>query len=479
MLVARASRHVTIQRSVQVRNPGVPIFLKQVLSAPTNTEPLRSAGLRAIAPRLRVISPRRLPALACLLGAWALLLLLACAVRPAARAWALRAGGLGVLWAPPVTMLTGALQPSAPVEYATIALTCLALGALTDRLAPWPRAPLAPALVTLAAITIDALAGTQLLIRALLGPDPALGVRFYGIGNALKSGLAVLVFAAVAAALYPTARDSAPDHDSAPDPDPVADRDLAATIPNLSERSRAALAMAGAGTLLAVVEGSARIGAGVGGVILVAAGTAVATVLLLPGALTRRRVLAILAAPVAGLVLLAALDLLTAHGQGHYTRSVLHARSASALGEEIADRYTAAWHELGHAAMPFVTALALLAAALGVHRRERLLRPIGGDPAWRAALAGGLTAGVVGALVEDSGPVLLVVAVLALACVLAYLHGRPATQPASRHAEFAQSSSRKGFSTRTEPITWPSLRSSVSRRRQPARAAAATTRPSQ
>ena len=31
-------------------------------------------------------------------------------------------------------------------------------------------------------------------------------MRFYGIGNELKSGLAVLVFAAVAAALYPAVR---------------------------------------------------------------------------------------------------------------------------------------------------------------------------------------------------------------------------------------------------------------------------------
>ncbi len=35
--------------------------------------------------------------------------------------------------------------------------------------------------------------------RSLLGPDPALGARFYGIGNELKSGLAVLAFAAVQA----------------------------------------------------------------------------------------------------------------------------------------------------------------------------------------------------------------------------------------------------------------------------------------
>ena len=60
--------------------------------------------------------------------------------------------------------------------------------------------------MAIVALVADALAGTQLLMRSLLGPNPILGARFYGIGNELKSGLAVLVLAAVAAALYPAAR---------------------------------------------------------------------------------------------------------------------------------------------------------------------------------------------------------------------------------------------------------------------------------
>ena len=84
--------------------------------------------------------------------------------------------------------------------------------------------------------------------------------------------------------------------------------------------------------------------------------------------------------------------------------------------------------------MPFATALALLAAALGVRRQERLLAPVANDAGWRAALSGGLAAGVVGALVEDSGPVLLVVAVFALGCVLSYLWGRPAERPSQAPA---------------------------------------------
>src|SRR5205807_2262517 len=85
-----------------------------------------AAALRSRAARLRVVGPRRLKALAFLLCGWALLLL-ACAAGPRAWAvaWAMRAGALGVLWAPAVTLVTAALAPGAAVEYAIIALGCL------------------------------------------------------------------------------------------------------------------------------------------------------------------------------------------------------------------------------------------------------------------------------------------------------------------------------------------------------------------
>ena len=75
--------------------------------------------------------------------------------------------------------------------------------------------------------------------------------------------------------------------------------------------------------------------------------------------------------------------------------------------------------------MPAATAFALLASALALMHQRHLLAPVRGDPVWRAALAGGLAAGIVGALVEDSGPVLFVVAVFALGCALTYLWGTP------------------------------------------------------
>ncbi|HTD57316.1 MAG TPA: hypothetical protein VK672_00330 [Solirubrobacteraceae bacterium] len=391
--------------------------------------PLDGAALRTLKSRLDVLASRRLPAVAWLLAAWALLLAiarlpvpfrvpLAPGERHARRSWALRVGALALLWTPVVALVPAALHPSRTAEFALILALCFALGALTDRFVPWPRAPIAPATAAVLALSVDALAGTQLLIRSLLGPNPEFGARFYGIGNELKSALAVLVFTAVAAALYPAVRSR-----------------------------RTATTMACAGVVLAIVEGSARIGAGVGGVILVSAGTAVATVMLLPGTLNRRRVLLVMAAPVAGLIVLAALDLATAHGGGHFTGSVLDARSTADIRDIVVRRYGAAYDELKNHLMPLATALALVASAIAVRRRDRVLAPVDHDPAWLAALAGGLTAGVIGALTEDSGPVLLVVAVFVLACVLTYLWGKPDLQTID------QATSRKGFSMQTESIS--------------------------
>jgi hypothetical protein len=361
---------------------------------------LDSPALRSLQARLHVVGGRRLKALGCLLGAWALLLLAASFAgptrAPGGRRWAMRVGALAVLWTPIGALIGAAIEPGAALEYTTITLACLTLAALTDALVSWPRAPLVCALVVVAALVADALAGTQLLMRSLLGPNPILGARFYGFGNELKSALAVAVLAGVAGALFPAAR-----------------------------ARRCALAMALAGVALAAVEGAARIGAGVGGVILVSAGFAVAAILLLPGGFSQRRVLLALASPLVALVLLAAIDLATAHGSGHFSGSILHARSAGDLRDVIVRRYGAAWRELGNHAMPFATGLALLYAAAAVRLRERLLAPVGEDPAWLAVLAGGLTAGLVGAFSEDSGPVLFVVAVFTAGCVATYLWGRP------------------------------------------------------
>ena len=75
--------------------------------------------------------------------------------------------------------------------------------------------------------------------------------------------------------------------------------------------------------------------------------------------------------------------------------------------------------------MPFITLIALLGAVYAVRYRERIFAPLAGSPSWRATLIGGLTASVVGALSNDSGPMLLAFGVFVLACATAYIRGDP------------------------------------------------------
>ena len=109
---------------------------------------LDGGALRALQARLRVVGGRRLPALGFLLAAWALLLLSASLAANAgardARRRVLRVGGLAILWTPVAALIGAAIEPSAAIEYATIALACLGLAALTDacvrgRVRHWSR----------------------------------------------------------------------------------------------------------------------------------------------------------------------------------------------------------------------------------------------------------------------------------------------------------------------------------------------------
>ena len=71
---------------------------------------------------------------------------------------------------------------------------------------------------------------------------------------------------------------------------------------------------------------------------------------------------------------------------------------------------------------------AALGIAFALRNRARLYAPLRGR-AWPAALLGGLACGVVGAVSNDSGPVLLTNAVIALAAVTAYVQGCPDLEP--------------------------------------------------
>ncbi len=358
--------------------------------------------------RLNQLGPRRNPALLLVGAGWLALLLAAGAIRGIERSRlpVRRIGGLAILWIPSVILIPAALgNPSREVEYSIIVFGSLGLGWLSDRLMPWPRAPLIPAVVGLGAITVDLALGSHLITRSILGPNPGFGSRFYGVGNELKSGLMVLLLAGVAAALT-----------------------------NQPKSRRNALIVLACGLVLGAVLGSGRLGAGVGAAFIVAGASAVAAMMMLPGRMDAKRIAILVLSPAIGLALLAALDALTAGGQGHLSNSVLSLDSASGFLETVERRSTLAWQQLWREAMPLITLLCLLAAAFAI-RNRRMFEPFAG-PIWPAALVGGLAGGLVGSFTEDSGPLLIVVATVTLAGVCSYLLGRPeaAAEPVGESA---------------------------------------------
>ena len=347
--------------------------------------------------RLDELGPRRTPALTSIAMGWLIILLAAGAIGGAARTKlpVRRLGGLAILWIPTVILIPAALgNPSREAEYFIMAIGCLGLGWLSDRLVPWPRAPLVPAAVGLTAITIDLALGSDLITRTILGPNPGYGSRFYGVGNELKSGIMVLLLAGLAA--YMTGRPKS---------------------------RKAALIVLGAGFVLCVILGSGRLGAGVGAAIIVASATAVAAMMMLPGGITRKRLAILIVSPVLGLIFLGGLDALTAGGQGHLSNSVLSLDSFGSFAEIVERRSTLAWQQLWKGNMPVITLTCLLAAGYAIKNRE-MFKPFAG-PIWPAALVGGLVGGLIGSVTEDSGPLLIVVATVTLAGLCSYLLGRP------------------------------------------------------
>jgi hypothetical protein len=364
-------------------------------------KPIRASGerqpeeLTPFRDRLDQLGPRRTPALAFVFAGWLVLYLAAGAIAGRERISrpVRRIGGLAILWIPSVILVPAALgNPAEGLEYGLIAGLALLLGFISDRLLPWPRATLIPAVVGLTVITVDLALGSHLVTRSVLGPNPGYGSRFYGIGNELKPALMVLLLAGLAAALS----DRPKSH-------------------------RTAGIVIGFGIGLGVILGSGRLGAGVGASIIVASATAVAAIMMLPGQMNWKRGAIIVAAPVIGLVLLAGLDLATAGGQGHFSH-VLSGGGDSFL-DDVRRRSTLAWQQLWKGNMALVTLACLLAAGFAIRNRD-MFKPFDG-PIWPAALIGGLAGGLIGSVTEDSGPLLIVVATIALTGVCSYLLGRP------------------------------------------------------
>jgi hypothetical protein len=358
-------------------------------------ERLSAGELLDLRARYRHVAPRRIRTLEVMLAAWAIALA-ACALAGRART-GLRVGALAFLWVPSVVLVVGVVDPSSTLgEAVLVTVPAFVLAALTDRLVPWPRAPLVPAAITLGVYLVDLATGSNLLTLSMLGPNPRAGARFYGVGNELEPALPILLFVGLAALMTG------------------------------QERSRRAAATFGlAGLALSLAIGSGLVGADVGGVITGSVGAAVAALLMLPGRVSVRLAAAVFVLlPAVAVATLALLDLVTG-AQSHFARNVLTGHGDASFWDTVQRRYHFAWNSLIRGRMPYVVGLAALTVGAALVYRDRLYARLPGA-AWRAALAGGLAGGVAGALTNDSGPLLFIVAVFVLGVMTVYMLGGPA-----------------------------------------------------
>jgi hypothetical protein len=345
--------------------------------------------------RLDVILGRRGAALRTFGAA---LLLMAVGLWSARRRAGLRAAAriafLAVLWLPGVALVTAAVAPSRLAEVLALSLGSIALGAITDRLLPWPLAPALPAAVVFGAHAVDLARGSPLIGASLAGPNPKGGARFFGIGNELEAILSLEVLLGLGAALTLLPRKHVPR-------------------------------MFALGCLIAAgVIGSGRLGADVGGVITLGAGAAGAVLASLGGQLTRRRLALAALVPVAAVLALVALDLATSGG-AHLTRTVVHGNGPGEILDIIQRRFTISFNGLKNIPVAIVCAIGIVASVIAVRRRDRLYAPLRDHPAFMAGIWGSFSATVVGALSNDSGPVIFALGFLGLLFATGYVWGMP------------------------------------------------------
>ena len=292
---------------------------------------------------------------------------------------AVRVAGLAIVYLPLVLLLGAALEPGETAERLLVLAGAPVLAGLTLLLLRGYAALAFATGATVLAYAIDVVTGSSLTSLSLLGPNPGLGVRFYGIGNELEALLAVLVVAGTGAGL--TA--------------------FAARAP----RRALAVTFLIIGLSAAVVFAAGRFGADVGAAIVFPVGAAVAAAAI-AGRGKRPLALAVVAAPVAVLALLALVDLVSG-ANAHLTRSVLDAGGLGDLADVAQRRLQLSAHSFGRpvllAFLPVVVAIAVFAYL----RRDRLQAWLAPVPAMRAGLLGALAATVVGTLANDSGALLL------------------------------------------------------------------------
>jgi hypothetical protein len=388
-LIAATDVAPTVLRAVGIAVPG------DMQGLPIETRGRADPrGLERMAGRLAVVTGRRGVVLEWLVGTLVLLLAgLMLTREPQALRVAARTALLAALWVPGLALLTAALRPDRLVEAAVIGIGAVILGALTDRLVRWPAAPALPAAVVFAAHAIDLARGSPWIGASITGPNPAGGARFFGIGNELEVILSCSVLVGAGAALAWR-----------------------------GQSRRAPLAFGAVAVVAALIMGAGRLGADVGAVITLGAGGAAAVIASLETPPSRRTIALGIAAPVLAIGVLVLLDLATGGG-AHLTRSVVHGHGSGGLGDVVRRRFDGSLSNLHAPVQVLLFALALVAVVWLAARRRVILKRV--PRPFAAGLTGAWFAVVVGALANDSGPLILEIGAIFLLLVSAYASGRP------------------------------------------------------
>jgi len=350
--------------------------------------------------RLGEVGPRRGPVIGTNVLIWVALALLAAGLfgyRGARAAVALLA--LSAIYLPATLLVTAALEPAEWVERLIVGLGSPLAAAATLAVFRGYAAAAVACTVTVVAYAVDVVAGSALVPLSLMGPNPLLGVRFYGIGNELEATLAPLVLLGTGAgiAAWIAVRGGRADGAGG----------ASAAGP------RAALAFGVVCVLAIVAFAPGRFGADVGAAIVLAVGGGVAAAVAL-GTARRRAVVLVLVAPLAALAALAAADLVLG-GNAHLSRSVLEAGGFDDLADVAERRLRLSAASFSSTfGSPFLFA-AIAAIVVGIIFRRRIVAWFADARPALAGFLGALAAVVVGTLANDSGALLLMVGTAYLA----------------------------------------------------------------
>jgi hypothetical protein len=374
---------------------------------------VEAAYVEDLQDRLAVVGPRRAPVIGLSVLIWVGLAALAgLTLRAPGLRVGLAALAVALALVPALLLVCAALQPSELAERLIIGIAAPALALVMLRVVGGLRALAIAGATSVAVYAVDVVAGSHLTALSLVGPNPAGGVRFYGIGNELEATVAALVPIATGAA-------------------------LAGWAPRASARA-AAVAFAIAGLIAVAAFAPGRFGADVGAAVAIPVGSVVAIAACV-GA-RRGRLAWLVAVPVAVLAVLVAVDLALGGG-AHLTRSILQAGGLDDVADVFQRRLELSARSFERYAQT-VTFWVVLALSIAGVARWRVIREWFGRrrAAW-AGFLGAVGATLAGTLANDSGALLLMIgAVLAAATAgLAWAtrdNGRP-----------------RGFSSPAGPVT--------------------------